>query len=233
MLTLTTLALWHSNGDTVNMGNAPAVHPRPYHHGSLRESLVEAGLELAREAGPSGLGLRAATRLAGVSHNAAYRHFADHDALLAAVGARCMRELALLMEQRIRRVRTRDPVERAWARLTTIGEAYVEFAVTETGWFRTAFTAFHEPPGTSPEFAPDDGAGDSGLSPYQLLSARLDELVEVGALPVERRPGLEYAAWAAVHGLSTLLVDGPLRPLPASERRHALTVVLEVVARGL
>jgi AcrR family transcriptional regulator len=205
--------------------------PRPYHHGRLRESLVEAGLELARTGGPAGLGLRAATRLAGVSHNAAYRHFADHDALLAAVGARCMRELALLMERRTRAVRRRDPAERAWARLAAIGEAYVEFAVTETGWFRTAFTAYDTPPQPG-----DDGltgSGDDGLAPYQMLSARLDELVEIDALPAARRPGLEYAAWSAVHGLSTLLVDGPLRTLSAADRAAATRIVIEVVARGL
>ena len=63
----------------------------PYHHGNLRETLVDAGMELARTGGPNAVVLRAVSRQADVSHNAAYRHFADHEDLLAAVSARCMR----------------------------------------------------------------------------------------------------------------------------------------------
>ena len=72
-----------------------------------------------------------------------------------------------------------------------------------------------------------------GANPYLLLNARLDELVEVGALPPERRPGAEVAAWSAVHGLSSLLVDGPLRALPDEVAEQMTTIVLGVVTRGL
>lgn len=202
---------------------------RPYHHGRLRDALVDAGLALARTGGPDAVVLRAATRSAGVSHNAAYRHFADRDELLRAVCERCMAKLARLMERRTAEVEDPDPVDAAWARLGAIGAAYVEFATSERGWFRTAFAV---PSGTDP-FAPDEGVGSSGLSPYGLLSARLDDLVAVDAIPAQRRPGLEYAAWSAVHGLSTLLNDGPLRELPKRERAFALQVLLDVIARGL
>jgi AcrR family transcriptional regulator len=203
---------------------------RSYHHGRLREALLVAGLGLARADGPEAVVLRAASRAAGVSHNAAYRHFADRDELLRAVCEQCMSRLAVLMEARIDALPAdRDPVATAWARLDAIGRAYVEFAATEPGWFRTAFAV----PPTLDSFGLGEGVGASGLGPYALLSARLDELVEVGAVPSERRPGAEYAAWSAVHGLSTLLNDGPLRDLPAIEREHALRVVLDTVARGL
>ncbi len=105
----------------------------------------------------------------------------------------------------------------------------MEFATTEPGWFRTAFAV----PRSVHTFEPGEGVGRSGRAPYELLSARLDELVTVGAVPAERRPGLEYAAWSAVHGLSTLLNDGPLRELPDEERATAQGIVLEAVARGL
>ena len=203
---------------------------RSYHHGRLREALLVTGLGLARADGPEAVVLRAASRAAGVSHNAAYRHFADRDELLRAVCEQCMSRLAVLMEARIDALPAdRDPVATAWARLDAIGRAYVEFATTEPGWFRTAFAV----PPTLDSFGLGEGVGASGLGPYALLSARLDELVEVGAVPSERRPGAEYAAWSAVHGLSTLLNDGPLRDLPAIEREHALRVVLDTVARGL
>ena len=70
----------------------------PYHHGQLREALIVAAVELARTAGPEAVVLRAAARAANVSHNAAYRHFEDRDALLRAVCGRCMSELAARME---------------------------------------------------------------------------------------------------------------------------------------
>ena len=202
---------------------------RPYHHGQLRDALVDAGLQLARTGGPDAVVLRAVTRAAGVSHNAAYRHFADRDSLLRAICERCMSRIATLMEQRIAEVTETEPQVTAWARLGALGRAYVEFATTEVGWFRTAFAV----PDTMETFHPSEGVGPGGLGPYDMLGAGLDGLVEVGAVPAERRPGLEYAAWSAVHGLSTLLIDGPLRALPAAEREQALEVVLASVARGL
>jgi AcrR family transcriptional regulator len=203
---------------------------RPYHHGRLREALVEAGVGLARTGGPEAVVLRSATRAAGVSHNAAYRHFDDRDELLRAVCERCMGQLAQLMESRIDAVPAEnDPVAEAWLRLGALGSAYVEFATSEPGWFRTAFAV----PRTTHVFGPGEGVGNCGLGPYEMLGAGLDELVRVGAIPAERRPGAEYVAWSAVHGLSSLLIDGPLRELPDAERAHALDTVLEAVVRGL
>jgi AcrR family transcriptional regulator len=233
--------------DTVNMTS------RPYHHGHLREALVDAALELARTGGPEAVVLRAATRAAGVSHNAAYRHFADRDELIRAVGERCTSMLAALMERGTGAVTETDPVLAAWARLDAIGRAYVGFAVSEPGWFRTCFGAAVDagapgsgapgsaapgsaaPGSVAPgSVAPGSGVcGDIGPRPYDLLGACLDDLVAVGAVPVERRPGLEFAAWSAVHGLSTLMLDGPLRDLPAGEREQVLSTVLGVVSRGL
>jgi AcrR family transcriptional regulator len=223
-----------------------SIDQRGYHHGNLRGALVEAGLELARAGGPNAVLLRAASRQAGVSHNAAYRHFANQEDLLAAVADRCMTQLGRLMIERTNLVAVRGRVNRARGRLEAIGRAYIEFARTEPGWFRTAFTsaqphsadrATAEPPDTVPEAAANaDTANadtDDTPNPYLLLSARLDELVDVGALTPERRRGAEYGAWSAVHGLSSLLLDGPLRYLPEAEIEQAITAVLGVVNRGL
>src|SRR4051795_12485644 len=112
---------------------------RGYHHGNLRAALVEAGLELARTSGPNAVVLRAASRQAGVSHNAVYRHFANQEDLLAAVAQRCMTRLSELMIERMAGIAIRDGVRRATARLGAIGRAYIDFARSEPGWFRTAF----------------------------------------------------------------------------------------------
>ena len=171
--------------------------------------------------------LRAVSREAGVSHNAAYRHFSSHDALIAAVAERCMENLGTLMLSRLSAVDESRPVPRARARLDALGRAYVEFARAEPGWFTTAFTATHDAP------VPTSELNDGGPHPFRLLTGCLDELAATGAIPPQRRPGAEYAAWSAVHGLSHLLIEGPLRTLPEEDVRLALNVTLDVVSRGL
>jgi len=206
---------------------------RGYHHGNLREALIDAGVELARDGGPSAVVLRAVTRHAGVSHNAAYRHFANQEDLVAAVAERCMAQLAQLMISRADGVQARGAVRRARARLQAIGRTYIDFARTEPGWFRTAFSSARPHPGGSDAAPAPSSEEDEATSPYLVLAARLDDLVAVGAMTPERRNGAEYGAWSAVHGLSSLLLDGPLRVLPDAEVERAIDIVLGVVRRGL
>ena len=212
----------------------PAGDGRGYHHGNLRTALVDAGVELARTGGPAAIQLRAVSRAAGVSHNAAYRHFANQEDLVAAVAARCMVKLGELMAERTAQVTVRGRAARAQARLQAIGRAYIEFARAEPGWFRTAFSSAR-PHGADPRWAsaPDDTVPDAGTAPFALLNAALDELVEAGSLAPQVRPGAEYAAWSAVHGLSSLLLDGPLRDLPEPEVQRAIDAVLGITNRGL
>ncbi|MER5965250.1 TetR/AcrR family transcriptional regulator [Streptomyces sp. NPDC002057] len=200
---------------------------RAYHHGNLRQALVEAGLSLARGGGPRSVVLREASREAGVSHNAAYRHFADREALLAEVSRRCMDKLGMLMNLRLSSVQETTEPSRSWARLDMLGRAYVEFARTEPGWFQTAFSA------TGAHTTPLPAPSETAPHPFLLLTRCLDDLARASAIPADRRRGSEYAAWSAVHGLSHLLIDGPLRELPESEVRLALETTLSVISRGL
>jgi len=204
--------------------------PRPYHHGNLRAALIDAGVQAAREGGPDAVALREVSRRAGVSHNAAYRHFADRDALLRAVCAECMSSLARLMEARIGEIDPADSsVTAARLRLRATGTAYLEFALGEPGWFRTAFAA---PAG--PGYLDDhEGVGEAGMGPLGLLGAQLDALVSAGGMPPERRPGAELVAWSAVHGLAMLELDGPMRELPEEERAETLEHVLDTIERGI
>ena len=200
-----------------------------YHHGNLREVLIDEAMQLAREGGPDAVIVREASRRVGVSHNAAYRHFPDRDALLRAVGERCMRRLAELMQELIAEVDPSDAsAEAAAARLRATGVAYVRFALNEPGLFRTGFAAAGHP-----EPQPPAGHGEGEPGPLQLLSAQLDGLLHAGGMAPELRPYAEFAAWSAVHGFSMLLLDGPLRELPALEREAALNRTLETVERGL
>ena len=76
-----------------NGTNTMGQQPKPYHHGNLREALLQSAIQLIAEVGPTAFTLREVARLAGVSHNAPYRHFQDKGALLAAVATQGYGEL--------------------------------------------------------------------------------------------------------------------------------------------
>lgn len=203
-----------------------------YRHGDLRRALTEAAVALARTSGPDAVVLREATRRVGVAPNAAYRHFADRRALVEAVCAMAWSQLALTMEAELAALpahTNNTPGSRARARLGAIGGAYLRFAQAEPGLFRTAYSI----PADMANATDPGRAGASGLTPFQMLTAALDELTEAGLLPVERRPGAEFVAWAAVHGLAVLLVDGPLRGLEPAVRADIGRRILDLLNNGL
>jgi AcrR family transcriptional regulator len=195
----------------------------PYHHGSLREALVEAGVQLAAESGPDAVVLREVSRRVGVSHNAAYRHFADRDALLHEVSARAMAAFGAVMAARVAATRQGPEPEAVAARLEATGRGYVQFAVEQPGLFRTA-CAF-----SLGDVAPHGDAPH----PYAQLSAGLDAMVTAGLMTPARREGAEIAAWSAVHGFAVLVMEGPLAGVPEAQREAMLDVVLRVVREGL
>jgi AcrR family transcriptional regulator len=211
---------------------------RSYRHGNLRAALLEAGLQCARADGPDAVVIREATRRAGVVPNAAYRHFADRDSLLAAVRAETQTLLADSMRQALDESPADPSPAAARARLRAIGAAYLRFARSEPGWFLTAFS------GPDPDTADDDepaAPGSSGpehrpalaLTPYGVLAQVLDDLVAAGALEPQRRPNAEFTAWSSVHGLAMLLIAGPLRHLGEKHVEEAVDHLLTVVDRGL
>ncbi len=203
---------------------------RPYHHGNLRAELVRTAADLAREKGPDGVVLREVARRTGVSHNAAYRHFADRDALLAEIAREGMTRLAEHMRAATAAVDDPDPAVAARHRLGATGRAYVEFALTEPGFFAVAFDdVAHDLLSAAVEGVEAPG---EPADPYALLNHALDELVAVGAVTPERRAGAEVACWAAVHGFAQLAL-GPLSGVPAQEREQHLETMLSVIETGL
>jgi AcrR family transcriptional regulator len=168
-----------------------------YHHGDLRAALIDAGLHLTRTGGPDALTIREATRRVGVSPNAAYRHFADREALLRAVATAIQHRMAATMHSPARRRGSAG--RQACDRLRAVGAGYIKFALDEPGWFAVAFFGAVQPDETA------------SAPPYLALVDALDAMVDAGVLSPTRRDGAEWPCWSAVHGFAELALHGPLR----------------------
>src|SRR5271166_2897161 len=107
---------------------------RPYHHGNLKQALIDAAVALVAEVGPRGFTLREAARRAGVSHNAPYRHFRDRDDLLATVATDGFDRLTRAMAGA-------GPKASPINRLRRSGIAYVDFALRWPQHFAVMFDA--------------------------------------------------------------------------------------------
>jgi AcrR family transcriptional regulator len=207
---------------------------RAYHHGDLRNALVEAAVAAAQLNGPEAVVVRDMARQVGVSHNAAYRHFASREELLAAVADVGLSGLGAAMRQELDAApRRRGLAERARQRLRAIGRAYVSYALAEPGLFRTIWAAAEYPSLPAPAVPSREIDWTESSDPYLILNAVLDELVDVGAIPASHRPYSETVAWSGVHGLSMLIINGPLAGMPPAEIDRALNRLCDVIDAGL
>jgi AcrR family transcriptional regulator len=200
-----------------------------FRHGDLHQALLNAGLELARTGGPNAVVLREATRRAGVAPNAAYRHYANQQALLRAVRHACLAAVGRAFEVAIAKLPKKgDHAELARAQLRALGLAYIRFAQDEPGWFRTAFCTPNDLTEQTPE-----KRGDGGRTPYELLCAVLDNYVRAGLLTSKQRPGAEFMAWSAVHGLALFFIDGPLDKMPRKQSQLMAERLLSMIEKGI
>ena len=195
-----------------------------YHHGDLRAALIEAGLQLTRTGGPDALTIRAATRRAGVSPNAAYRHFADREALLGAVALAIQEMMAARM---LAPAQQRGSAQsQARKRLRAVGLGYIEFALDEPGWFTVAFFV-----GSANL---DTGTSDDGVAPpFRALVDALDAMAEAGVLQPDQRAGAEWPCWSAVHGFAELALRGPLHGTPRQGLQALAHSTVDCVIAGL
>ncbi|TMB30329.1 MAG: TetR/AcrR family transcriptional regulator [Deltaproteobacteria bacterium] len=181
-----------------------------YHHGNLREALVEAALALVEERGSPEFTLREVARRVGVTHAAPQRHFEDRAALVAAVAEEGFHGLRAHVESVAGLAKARDPA----ARLHALGVAYVQFAVRNPAHFRVMFTAELADKSRHPSLQAASRAMHDFL--VQCIEDGQREGFFVEGDPLE----LAFAAWSLVHGLAVLLVDGRgmgRRPAPLIE----------------
>jgi AcrR family transcriptional regulator len=207
------------------------VNRESYHHGDLANALTQAAIDLATTGGPQAVVLREAARQVGVSATAAYRYFESRSELIHAVKEQAIRELAARMEQELERGQPLDdPVQEAVRRLRALGGGYINFALEKPGLFRTAF--YHA---DMTELVDEKEAAIDPLStePFQMLVETLDSLVGYGVLGPDRRPLLEVAAWAIVHGVADLILNGPLRRQPPELQQAAIERALNLVVEAI
>ena len=169
-----------------------------YHHGALRETLLDATLRLIQTEGIGAVSLRRVAREAGVSPGAPYHHFADRADLLAALSARGYDLLAAQLAAA--RTGTASPV-RALAGLM---RAYVAFARRESGYFRLMFRP--ELSGTRQH----PGLKAAEHAAEEQLQAAVADCVDAGIVNADQAGVLEVAAWSLAHGLASLWLDGQL-----------------------
>jgi AcrR family transcriptional regulator len=195
--------------------NIKTMGPRTaYHHGDLRNALIDAAARLAERGGPDAVTIRAAARAVGVTPTAAYRHFTGHQSLLEAARSAALARMCAAMRKRLASLPDQpSPVEAAFAKLQALGQGYVDFALAEPGLFRTAF--YHGAPVGEPSHPANQ---NDPANPHRMLVELIDELGRLGALSREQRLDAEMGAWSIAHGLAMLLIDGPPAAIPAAER---------------
>lgn len=198
-----------------------------YHHGDLRNALVEAGLRLIEQVGAEAFSLREVAREVGVSANAAYRHFEDKAALLTAIAVSGFERLSLSMQEAMLTTRRKGAVKsHAVARFNAAAHAYVDLAMERPHLYGLMFGA------AGAACLAAEGAL-VGPTPGALLSRVLDELVAEKAMSKKHRAGAEIHVWSAMHGFASLAHSGPLAKLSIKARADALDGLLQFVIAGL
>ena len=186
--------------------------PRPvrkpqnaYHHGDLRDALVQAALQDVESGGPEAVNISALAKKLGVSQPAPYRHFADREALLVAVTAEAFRQFNVLLRDEIEK-----PSKRS--KLSRLAQAALAFGLRRHGVYRLMFAS------RTMACAPEDSdLHDAARETYALL---LEAMEAPAAGLVRERHALQV--WAALHGVVMLAEQGLLSGKLAQITREQL-----------
>jgi AcrR family transcriptional regulator len=207
----------------------PAAAPASYHHGALREALLEAAGALLQERGVEAFTLRECARRAGVSHAAPAHHFGDARGLLTALAALGFDRMADLMH-RYRDTAPADPL----SRLVAVGRAYIDFALRHAAHFKLMFGSDRLDPA-------DSALQQAGQRSADALREAMAAVVAERQLPEAQTPQRLLLAWSAVHGYATLVIEGqclaafglgPAHPRQAGEAGAAMLQLLAPALAG-
>jgi AcrR family transcriptional regulator len=197
---------------------------RGYHHGNLREALIQAAQDLIGAKGPAGFTIAEAARLAGVSPAAPYRHFRDAESLLAEVATRGFDAFRDRLAAALAAAPAADPARAA----ESVGRAYLAFAREQPALYAAMFEAriAREP---YPDLL---AAGDRAFGVLRTLADRLAAVAKTQPRP----PALMIALhiWSTAHGIASLFgrADASRRPLPMSAE-DLLEAALLIYLQGI
>jgi AcrR family transcriptional regulator len=172
---------------------------KTYHHGDLKNALIQAGVEILAEDGVSGLSLRKVALKAGVSHSAPYAHFADKQALIAAISTEGFRQLygrVSGVTEKYKSQPAKQLIEVAWA--------YVQFAMDDPDRFKVMFSAVLEKEKEYPEFVTESQRN------FQLVKMIVEANQASGQLRSGPTELVALSAWGIVHGFVMLLLEGQI-----------------------
>ena len=173
---------------------------RGYHHGNLRQALIDEGTRMLDRAGATEFSLREVAKVAGVSHGAPYRHFPDRTALLEAIAAQGFANLTAACQAAMA-AHPDDPRRQ----LMMAGRGYVDFAVAHPGVLHLMFGGGIQLESAGAEL--QQAWNQAGAH----LVGILDNGCRQGIYRAESAENLTLAAWSMAHGLSLLLSSGPLQ----------------------
>jgi AcrR family transcriptional regulator len=195
---------------------------KSYHHGDLRQCLIDAAIELISEEGIRDLSLRQVAKRVGVSHNAPYRHFEDKETLLAEIAAQGFQSLKAAMEMACQNI-PQDSSQR----LEAIGIAYVNFALAHPAYYRLMFGEYQSNLGKYSSLA--KAAQESFLVLVTTIrEGQVAKIFRVGD-PVD----MARVAWSLVHGQSMLALDNKLQVKQEKELEAFLKFSSQILLQGL
>lgn len=194
---------------------------QPYHHGNLKQALLDKALDHLRLHGPDKISLRALARDVGVSQTAPYRHFEDKTALLAALATEGFRRLYTVSH-----LATLDEGSAADA-LQKSGKAYIHFALDNPELYRLMF---------GPMLSPDDDFAEleeAGGNAFNVIVSLVQRGIETREF-VDKDPLLvANSTWAMVHGISSLMLDRRFDCVEGGISESVLDESLSLILLGL
>jgi AcrR family transcriptional regulator len=169
---------------------------KAYHHGDLKNALIAAGADILSKEGVSALSLRKVAQKAGVSHAAPYAHFADKQALIAAIsteGYKKLYEQIALVAEKYRLDPLRRFIEASWA--------YVQFALDEPDQFKVTLSGMIEKEQDYPAFV------ETARQTFALVIEITEQCQQAGLLRAGAPDLMAVSVWALIHGFVTLLME--------------------------
>ncbi len=194
-----------SAGTSMNDRVADAPTQNTYHHGNLRQALLDAAVTAIRDNGPENLSLRALARSVGVSQTAPYRHFTDKNDLLVELAQQTFTEITRATERAI------NPADSCQQRMLSAGDAFLRYAAANPEKYKLVFGNSIEHPENYPHLV------ETGQRCFAVMLTLIDDGIRAGEFIQADAMLLANVCWSGIHGFSSLWIDGLFarRELPA------------------